>query len=241
MIISFVNQKGGVGKTTAAINLAISLKRKNYSLAFIDADPQGSAVQWHAIEDNKSFEILHYPSPIQTTDIKQLSMNYDYVIIDAPPALGEISKAILAAADLAIVPLAPSALDVWSCWGTMKMIDEIRPLNPQMQVKLLINRKIPGTRIGREARETMEKFQMDIFDTELCQRVAFIDAMTYGVSVMQYAPHSKAADEIERLCEEIVPQISMEASQPQSFNPLSDYADNQIQTMGWDNYHSHDN
>ena len=123
----------------------------------------------------------------------------------------------------------------------MKMIDEIRPLNPEMDVKLLINRKIPGTRIGREARETMAKFKMDIFDTELCQRVAFIDAMTYGVSVMQYAPHSKAADEIERLCEEIVPQISMEASQPQSFNPLSDYADTQIQNMGWDNYHSQDN
>ncbi len=241
MIISFVNQKGGVGKTTAAINLAISLKRKNYSLVFIDADPQGSAIQWHAIEGNTSFEILHHPSPIQATDIQQLSMNYDYVIVDAPPALGEISKAILAATDLAIIPLAPSALDVWSCWETMKMIDEIRPLNPQMEVKLLINRKIPGTRIGREARETMEKFQLDVFDTELCQRVAFIDAMTYGVSVMQYAPHSKAADEIERLCEEIVPQVLMGASQSQSFNPLSDYADEQVQSLGWDHYHSREN
>jgi len=184
---------------------------------------------------------LHHPSPIQATDIEQLSMNYDHVIVDAPPALGEISKAILAATDLAIIPLAPSALDVWSCWGTMKMIDEIRPLNPEMEVKLLINRKIPGTRIGREAHETMEKFQLDVFDTELCQRVAFIDAMTYGVSVMQYAPHSKAADEIERLCEEIVPQVMMEASQSHSFNPLSDYADEQVQSLGWDHYHSREN
>ena len=123
----------------------------------------------------------------------------------------------------------------------MKMIDEIRPLNPEMEVKLLINRKIPGTRIGREARETMQKFQMDVFDTELCQRVAFIDAMTYGISVMQYAPHSKAAEEIEGLCEEIIPQVAMEASQSQSFNPLSDYADEQVQNIGWNNYHSHEN
>ena len=105
MIISFVNQKGGVGKTTAAINLAIGLKKKNYNLVFIDADPQGSAVQWHAIEGNKSFEILHHPSPIHATDIRQLSMNYDYVVIDAPPAIGDISKAILAVTDLAIIPL----------------------------------------------------------------------------------------------------------------------------------------
>lgn len=110
-----------------------------------------------------------------------------------------------------------------------------------MAVKLLINRKIPGTRIGREARETLQNFQMDVFDTELCQRVAFIDAMTYGISVMQYAPHSKAAEEIECLCEEIVPQAAMEASQSQSFNPLSDYADEQLQKIGWNNYHSHEN
>lgn len=232
MIISFVNQKGGVGKTTTAINLAIGLKKKNYNLVFIDADPQGSAIQWHAIEGNKSFEILHHPSPIHATDIRQLSMNYDYVIIDAPPAIGDISKAILAVTDLAIIPLSPSALDVWSCWGTLKMIDEIRPLNSDIEVKLLINRKIPGTKIGRDSREAMKQFQMDVFNTELCQRVAFIDAMTSGVSVMQYAPHSKAAGEIERLCEEIIPQVSMEASQPQVNNQYLDYSKEKIQYFG---------
>jgi chromosome partitioning protein len=232
MIISFVNQKGGVGKTTTAINLAISLKKKNYNLVFIDADPQGSAVQWHAIEGNKSFEILHHPSPIHATDIRQLSMNYDYVIIDAPPAIGDISKAILAVTDLAIIPLSPSALDVWSCWGTLKMVDEIRPLNSDIEVKLLINRKIPGTKIGRDSREAMKQFQMDVFNTELCQRVAFIDAMTSGVSVMQYAPHSKAAREIERLCEEIIPQVSMEASQPQVNNQYLDYSREKIEYFG---------
>jgi chromosome partitioning protein len=232
MIISFVNQKGGVGKTTTAINLAIGLKKKNYNLVFIDADPQGSAIQWHAIEGNKSFEILHHPSPIHATDIRQLSMNYDYVIIDAPPAIGDISKAILAVTDLAIIPLSPSALDVWSCWGTLKMIDEIRPLNSDIEVKLLINRKIPGTKIGRDSREAMKQFQMDVFNTELCQRVAFIDAMTSGVSVMQYAPHSKAAGEIERLCEEIIPQVSMEASQPQVNNQYLDYSKEKIEYFG---------
>ncbi len=232
MIISFVNQKGGVGKTTTAINLAIGLKKKNYNLVFIDADPQGSAIQWHAIEGNKSFEILHHPSPIHATDIRQLSMNYDYVIIDAPPAIGDISKAILAVTDLAIIPLSPSALDVWSCWGTLKMIDEIRPLNSDIEVKLLINRKIPGTKIGRDSREAMKQFQTDVFNTELCQRVAFIDAMTSGVSVMQYAPHSKAAGEIERLCEEIIPQVSMEASQPQDNNQYLDYSKEKIEYFG---------
>ncbi len=73
MIISFVNQKGGVGKTTSAINFAASLKRKNYKLLFIDADPQGSATQWHAVENNNAFEILHHPQPISGNEIEEHS------------------------------------------------------------------------------------------------------------------------------------------------------------------------
>jgi len=65
MIICLVNQKGGVGKTTAAINLGVSLKRKNNSVVFIDADPQGSASQWHAVENNEAFELLHLPEPVE--------------------------------------------------------------------------------------------------------------------------------------------------------------------------------
>jgi chromosome partitioning protein len=83
------------------------------------------------------------------------------------------------------------------------MIEEIRPENPDIEVQLLINRKIPGTRVGREARALLDVLNTDVLQTELCQRVAYIDAMTSGVSVMQYAPNSKAADEIESLCDEI--------------------------------------
>ena len=64
MIISFVNQKGGVGKTTSAINVAASLKRRNFKVVFIDADPQGSASHWQAVESNSAFEIVHNPEPI---------------------------------------------------------------------------------------------------------------------------------------------------------------------------------
>jgi chromosome partitioning protein len=214
MIISFVNQKGGVGKTTTAINLAASLKRKNYSLVFIDADPQGSAMQWHAVEGNKAFDVVHSPGPVDETDIEELAAGYDYVLIDAPPAIGDITRSILEVSDLAIIPLSPSSLDVWSCWGTLEMIEEVRRENPELKVRLLINRKIPGTRVAKEARETVEVFDMDILDTELCQRVAYIDSMTAGVSVMQYAPGSKAAEEIEGLCEEItLEEVEVESAE----------------------------
>ena len=215
MIISFVNQKGGVGKTTSAINIAASLKRRNYKLVFIDADPQGSASYWRAVENNNAFEILHHPEPISKSEIEELAQNYDYLVIDAPPAIGNLTKSILAVTDLSIIPLSPSSLDIWSCKGTLEMIDEALVENPDLDVKLLINRKIPGTRVGREARDSLSIFDMDLLDTELCQRVAYIDAMTSGVSVMQYAPSSKAAAEIENLCDEITLQETKEEPQTQ--------------------------
>jgi chromosome partitioning protein len=206
MIISFVNQKGGVGKTTSAINIAASLKRRNYEVKFIDADPQGSASHWQAVESNNAFEILHHPEPISKRDIEELSQDCDFLVIDAPPAIGDITKSILAVTDLSIIPLSPSSLDIWSCKGTLDMVDEAQDENPDLHVKLLINRKIPGTRVGREARDSLSIFDIDLLNTELCQRVAYIDAMTSGVSVMQYAPSSKAASEIENLCDELTLQ-----------------------------------
>jgi len=233
MIISFVNQKGGVGKTTSAINVAASLKRRNFAVVFIDADPQGSASHWHAVENNNAFEILHHPEPISRSDIEQLAQKYDYLVIDAPPAIGDITRSILAVTDLSIVPLSPSSLDIWSCKGTLKMIDEALVENPDLDVKLLINRKIPGTRVGREARDSLAVFNMDLLDTELCQRVAYIDAMTSGVSVMQFAPGSKAADEIESLCDEITRSPAREEPPGPALPPYAASHDVGGQTSVW--------
>jgi chromosome partitioning protein len=204
MIISFVSQKGGVGKTTTAINLASSLIRKNKTLVLVDADPQGSATTWHSIEDNQAFEILDHPGELTPADIKQLEIAYDAVIIDAPPALDDRVKTILKTSDLVILPVTPSSLDLWSCKETLDTMKPESEASLNGNVRLLINRKIPGTRVGREVRQALEKFDAPVFETELCQRVAYIDAMKFGVSVMQFAPGSKAADEIEQWSQEVL-------------------------------------
>jgi chromosome partitioning protein len=206
MIISFVNQKGGVGKTTTAINLAASLARKNNRLILIDADPQGSAMQWQSVEGNQAFTIMHRPGPLTREDLERYDAANDYVLIDAPPAISDITQRILGFSEMAVVPVSPSSLDIWSCKKTLSMIEEIRPTNPDLRVKILITRKIPGTRIGREIREMLAEFDVDVMGTELCQRVAYIDAMQFGVSVTQYAAGSKAAQEIEALCDELTSQ-----------------------------------
>ncbi len=218
MIISLVNQKGGVGKSTTAINLAASLARKNCKLVFIDTDPQGSAVRWHTIENNKAFEIKHHPRPIYHQDLNELAWDYDHVVIDAPPANGDITQSILAVTDLAIIPLSPSPVEMWSCDKTLEMINKQEKQSTSLKSKLLVCRKIPGTKLGREARGAMGVFATDIFETELCQRVAYIEAMNAGVSVMQYAPDSKAAREVENLSQEIIEQMVPEQQRDESQN-----------------------
>ena len=224
MIISFINQKGGVGKTTTAINLASSLVRKNHNLVLIDADPQGSAATWHSIEDNQAFEILDHPGELIQADIETLETAYDFVIIDAPPAVDDKVKTILKASDLAILPVTPSSLDLWSCKETLNTMDSNPEVPLNGKVRLLINRKIPGTRVGREVRQALDKFDTPVFETELCQRVAYIDAMKYGVSVMQFAPGSKAAVEIEQWSQEMIALLSEKM-------PEEDATDNSIATL----------
>ena len=208
MIISLINQKGGVGKTTAAINLGAGLVRRNHRLLFVDADPQGSASQWRSIEDNHSFEMLQIEGmDINIHDLLSMSENYDFLIIDSPPAIGVIAGSILAISDLAIIPVTPSPLDIWSCWATLDLIGRSRQSNPDLQARLLINRKVTGTRVGRDVREVLETFDIDVFNTELHQRIAYVESMIAGVSVLQFEPSGKAAKEIQALCDEVLWQI----------------------------------
>jgi chromosome partitioning protein len=204
MIISLVNQKGGVGKTTIAINLAGCLSMKNYHTLLIDADPQGSVLQWQSIENNDLFDVRHHPMPISRNDVKLMARGYDHLVIDAPPAIGEIALSSLKVSNLAIIPVGPSPLDIWSSKDTISLMEESKKRNRSLKGKLLICRKIARTRVGREAREAMETYRMEVFESEISQRIAYVEAMISGLSVLQFAPNSEAANEIRSLCEEIM-------------------------------------
>ena len=203
MIISLVNRKGGVGKTTVAINLCACIPRRNRSALLVDADPQGSVLQWQSIEDNIAFDVKPHPMPLSPKDIETFSKGYDHVVIDSPPALGDIIRSVLEVSDFTIVPIGPSPLDIWSSNETVALINETREHNRNLEAKLLICRKIPRTRIGREAREAMEVYNLAIFETEISQRIAYVQSLISGVSVLQYAPNSEASIEIKSLCEEV--------------------------------------
>jgi chromosome partitioning protein len=203
MVISLINQKGGVGKTTAAINVAGCLSSRGQKTLLVDADPQGSVVQWQATGENSEFNVVQLPLPDLQNQIKKYRRQYDHIVVDSPPALTQITRAIAAASDLAIIPLAPSSLDIFSSRETIQLVTDARRNHRGLVAKLLVYRKIPNTRLAAEARDAINAYGLEVLETEISQRIAYVEAIISGVSILKYSPHSIAADEIQSLCNEI--------------------------------------
>jgi chromosome partitioning protein len=203
MVISLINQKGGVGKTTTAINLAGGIALRNLAVLLVDTDPQGSVLQWQSTIKDNEFEVMQLIATDLQAEIKGLQRKFDHIVVDSPPALLRTTRTIAFSSDLAIVPIAPSPLDIWSSRETIQVLMEVRKKS-RLSTKLLVYRKIPGTRLAAEARDAINAYGLDVFSTEISQRIAFVESMISGVSVFKYAPRSVAADEIRSLCNEIL-------------------------------------
>lgn len=203
MIISLINQKGGVGKTTLSINIADCLSRMGHRVLVVDADRQGSANTWSSLRSDTPFQVIALPRPNLSKDVKKMAENYDFVIIDSPPHATEIARSCIAAADLILMPIEPSGLSTWSSDLTVRQVREASEFK-ELSATFLVSRKISGTIISREIRKQAEEYEMPIFDAEVTSRVAFAESMTLGRTIFEYAPYSEAAREIEAVTNEII-------------------------------------
>lgn len=120
MRIAFVNQKGGVGKTTLAVNVADAIARRGKRVLLIDADPQGSALDWAAAREESHneeegdvlFSVVGLPTNFIHKELAPLGRDYDCVVIDGPPRVNKVTTAAIMASDLVLIPVQPSPYDV---------------------------------------------------------------------------------------------------------------------------------
>src|SRR6516164_9416857 len=151
MIVSFLNQKGGVGKTTLAIHVADALARRNKRVLLVDADPQGSALDWAAARRGESlFPVAGLPRASIHKELPTLAHGYDVVIIDGPPRVYDVARSAIMASDLVLVPVQPSPYDVWASAEIVQLVREAQQFKEKLKCAFVINRKIANTAIGRD-------------------------------------------------------------------------------------------
>ncbi len=152
MIINLSNIKGGVGKTTIAINMASYIASEGSKVLLVDADPQGKVLQWQSMSNNETFNVIHHPYDKLHLDIHDLSEGYEHTIIDAPPSICKITLSALLASNLVIVPIEPSPLSSWLSLEIVSLIKDAREHNRGLIGRFLISRRIVGTVVGRDAK-----------------------------------------------------------------------------------------
>ena len=197
MIIGVLNQKGGVGKTTISVNLAAALAVNNRVL-LVDADPQGSALAWSSLrERDPLFPVVGMAKPTLHRDLPALARDYDIVVIDGAPRVNELARAAILASDLVLIPLQPSPFDIWASADTVQLVREAQQYRPQIRAAFLINRRIAKTAIGRDAGAALAQFEdVPVLPMSIGQRVVFAESAAKGLSVLEAAPNSEAAQEM---------------------------------------------
>lgn len=196
-----------------ALALASEALARGLRVLLVDADAQGTARTWGAVALEAGHAAptvvsmgadLHKPGQLPA-----LASSFDLVVIDCPPRHAEVQRAALMVADLAILPSGPSAHDAWAMAESVELVKAAQRVRPELRAVALVTRKVPGTVIGKGARESLGEAGVPLLKSELSFRVAYQEAPAAGLGVAQYAPTSEAAAEVRDLVTEVLALVGL--------------------------------
>jgi chromosome partitioning protein len=206
-IFACVNTKGGVGKTTTAVHLAVMLAKQGKTL-LIDGDPQASAASWAAWRrDNPEYT----PSPTTTclagkaifSEGKQLAAGFEHVVVDAGGRDSVALRSALLLAQRAIIPIGASNLDAAAMTDLLTVVELARDYNPDLDVRVLLTRVDPRTKDAVEMLEFLNEQGLSVLATKVCERVAFRRAIGEGATVHELGRDLVAIAEMDAFFKEV--------------------------------------
>ncbi len=196
-IIAVVGNKGGAGKTTLSINLASGMSRRG-GIAVIDADPQGSSLHWRAVANHDGAFAVHSANGEMRAQAQELAAQYPDVLIDCPPSVhAPQTIAALAFADVALIPVQPSPVDLWATVHIERAIAEANAENPSLKALLVINQLESRTTLSGLVREVLDEIALPVARVAIRRRAVYRNSALEGKSVFDVG--SRGADAVEEI------------------------------------------
>jgi chromosome partitioning protein len=194
MIISILNEKGGVGKTTLATNLAYAIKNHGTdTVLLIDSDPQGSARDWHQNGNGDILDVIGLDRLTLDKDIQKFKKCFDFIFIDGAPQLTELAIKAIICSDVILIPVQPSPYDVWASKSIVDLIKQRQKItNGKPKAAFIVSRQIVGTKIGNEVREILKDYELPVFRYGTFQRIIYAKTAAIGETV--YCKTDEAKD-----------------------------------------------
>jgi chromosome partitioning protein len=204
VIIAVMNQKGGAGKTTLALNLAAAMVERGARVLVIDADPQQTAQDWATVRESPPpFQVMGLAKPVLHRDLPPIDADYNYIIIDGAPRNYEVARSAILAADIVLIPVQPSGADFWASRETVKLVHEVQAFKERQKSVFVVSRKIGRTVLGRDITDALAGFDLPIMTAGTTQRVAYAQTLTVGSTVIESEPNGAAAEEIRAILDEL--------------------------------------
>lgn len=210
MIYTIGGIKGGSGKTTVAVSLAVMLAGKKRKVLLVDADKQATATeftQWRTETlGHTGFVSIQLSDMRVRNEVMKLKSDYDDIVIDAGGRDTASQRAALAVSDIFIAPFAPKSFDIWTLEQVVQLVQEMQIANPDIQLYALLNKVDYNEKDIKDARAYIEELGvLKVLKATLHERKAFANAAAAGLAVTEYKPiNEKAIAELKALFKEIL-------------------------------------
>lgn len=194
-VIAFVSQKGGVSKSTSSVHYACWVAKKGQKVLLVDTDVQHSAIHWlDGLGSSVETLAIHDQGEL-ISSIAARRSSYDYIVIDAPAQLADLTRGILFAADLAVVPLQPTGLDLDSAFACVELVKQARLVRAGLpKACLFVSRAIKGTALKTEAQTAISKLEgIPALQSVIHQRQAIADCFGQKTTVFDMKGRAASA------------------------------------------------